>query len=164
MKKGFTLIEVLTSLALLAVLAVAVNTYLISSLKSARKAAANSVIKSEGEMIQTSIVRNVSFAKRINGCTATSLNFLASDGSTIIYTLNSGRLVQSIDIPDSNPAVSSNLNSTRTSVAGCLAANALFACQSGGKTVDFCLRISTVGLDTSDNSFMEFRDFVYSNN
>jgi len=163
MKKAFTLVEIMVSVGLMSILAIGVNTYFISSLRSARKAATNAIVKSEGEQIQTNIVQMVKFAKRINVCTATSLSILANDGSDVTYSVVSNRLSQNIIPPVPTPTVMANLNSTKTSVLGC--GGTTFTCVTGGRTVDLCFILSSVGAgDVTDATSMTFRNYIYTSN
>ena len=163
MTKAFTLVEIVMSVGLMAVLAVGVNTYFISSLRSARKAATVSIVKSEGEQIQTNIVQMVKFAKRIGGCPSyTSLILTASDGSEVTYTINSDRILQTINYPSPTPDVSIYLNSTKTLFAGC---GNTFACIAGGSTVDMCFLLSSAGAgDVTEATSMTFRNYIYNSN
>ncbi len=165
MKKSFTLVEIMISVGLMAVLAVGVNTYFISSLRSARKSATNVIVKSEGEMMLTNIVQDVKFAKRINtNCPTNSLSILASDGSDITYTISGGNITYLKQPPNPTPMISMNLNSTKTAVNGC-GGNVFSSCIPGGKVVDVCFIVNSTGAgDVTDTTSMTFKNFIYTAN
>jgi len=164
--KAFTLVELMVVIGLMSVLAVGVNTYFISSLRSARKAATVSIVKNEGEQIQADIVYATKFAKRINSCSSTSINLLAGDGSTIIYSITGTNLNKNTNPPDPLPVVSINLNSTKTIVSNggeCL--GTAFNCVGGGKTVDMCLYVSSANAgDVTEATSMTFKSYIYNDN
>lgn len=165
MKKGATLVEIMISVSLLAILVVGVNTYFISSLRSARKAATSSIVKSEGEQIQSNIVQTVKFARRIYLCTATSLSLLASDGTDITYSIVGTRLNENIVAPAPTPALTIVLNSANTSVTVTGCGGTAFSCTTAGKTVDMCFTLSSANaVDVTDTNSMTFKNYIYTSN
>ncbi len=137
--KGFSLIEIIVGIGLMALISMTATLLLTSSLRSARKAAAIALVKNEGNWILNSMVGMTKYAASISTCNANQLSVLRLDGTTIDYTFSGTSIA-------SNGA---NLNSNGVSVSSCAP---VFTCSSSS-SVTICFNLEKAGAtDVTDRS------------
>ena len=166
---GFTLVELLVSITLMAVIGVAINTIFITTLKSANKADIMKEIKQNGEYASTvmeQMIRNAQTIQDVGGlgvCTSaglsgSSIRILNSDDHTSTFQLSAGQ------ISSTGGMLTNNLKTSAT--------NLIFTCSKIGNappTVTFSFTISQLGTPAKaeEKATMNFRTTVslrsYSN-
>jgi len=86
MKRGFTLIEVVVAIGIFAVLMVGTSLLLVSTLRGAKKAAAQIAVRSEGAWAMDLMSSTLRFSQRVTSCTTgTGISVQLGDGSNVTF-------------------------------------------------------------------------------
>lgn len=144
MKKGFTLIEILLSTSVLAVVMAAMVVTISSTFKNTRKAGATGNVSGEGTLALRSMELNIRYAKSIS-CTSTQLTVTKINNSVITYDIVSNR------VASHSGAIVYNLTSAETVATPC--SGALFTCDGGtNRTVGICFMLESANKVAGDTS------------
>ncbi|OGC92854.1 hypothetical protein A2899_01375 [Candidatus Amesbacteria bacterium RIFCSPLOWO2_01_FULL_49_25] len=142
---GFTLVEILVAIGLLAVIGTSTSVLLMTSLRGARKATAIAMVKNEAEFAQSAMGQMVRYAKSITSCSATKLDIVRLNGDDVSYQLTGGVIASS----SSKLSEAINLTSDRVAVSGCT--GTMFSCS--GNVVNVCFTANAAkGIDVTDTA------------
>ncbi len=156
MKKGFSLIELLIGIGLIAVIIGTANVFLFSLVRSAKKAEASGVTKAEGSYAMTAMTQVIKFSRKIN-CIGTmpefDLQITRLNNEMVTYKLL-GTKIASIS---GTPAINQALTSDAVTVAKCTNGTPMFSCDTDLKSVNICFIVSKAGSanieDMASNKF-----------
>lgn len=134
MKKGFSLMEMLMGVGLMAILLLSANVLLFTSFKSARKASAITLANSEGAYALKSMEELIQFSRSATCNSSTRLTVLTLTNEAVVYELNSAKIA-------STSGATRNLTSNRVRVTASTCPGGIFTCSADGRdSVDllFC--------------------------
>ena len=122
-QKGFSIFEILIVISLFVLIVSATNQAFFAALRSQSKTDITSLVKQNGQYVTNIIERALHSAQSVSTCTATSINYLDSDGKSQSFVCQNNQIVQS----------GSAISTPNVFVSACN-----FSCsQSGGKQTVF---------------------------
>ena len=114
--KGFTLIEIITVIVILAIVSAITVKFLVDSLRVYTMTVNQKTLFDEGKLALERMCRDIRDAQSITGTTASSVTFVRDDataydaaGETIIFQLNAGALQKVKASPVSTDTMASNV-------------------------------------------------------
>jgi prepilin-type N-terminal cleavage/methylation domain-containing protein len=141
--KGFSLIEIILGLGLFAVLMVAVNVTLVSTLRDSRKASAVAIVKQEGGLALSLMEKAIKVGQSVTCLSATEVSLVQADNSVLNFTLDTvnHRLTSTTGL----------LTGSNVTVSADPSCAAVFSCSAS--SVNICFNVETAtGVGTSDKA------------
>lgn len=148
MHKGFSLIELLIGIGLVAVLIATVNVLLFSSLQSAKQAEAQGVTKTEGAYALNAMSQAIKFAAQIETCQPDSLTIRRLNNHRITYSIAGSGTSTRIASAGATLSGTNNVNLTSpiVYVTNCDAPNNnMFSCDASNRSVNICFKVNNSG-------------------
>lgn len=158
MKSGYSLVELVVVMAVLALLMVGVGSTLFGTLRGARKADIAAKARSEGAYAQGILEQKIKFARKIETCSGIALTILDSTEEAVAL---------SYDAVDKKLAVgSTSITSDEVAVTPNADCQDVFACDSAKTIVTICFDVDDSlgsGL-TSHQARVNFKTQVFLRN
>lgn len=154
MRKAFTLIELMVTFALLAVMMTSVGLLLTASLRAAKKGLLTAQAKTEGQYAVDVMGNMLRYAVAKSDCTGNSVTFTPRNGDTLqtIFACGSDNIASKS--AEASPRTS-NLTSSKVKVSGCSIECSLnsvtikFNIQQAGTSDLTSETVSTIHFDTN---------------
>jgi len=142
-KQGFSLVEILIGMGLLALVAVTVNGLLFSALRGSRKAEAIAVVKTEGSYALNAMLGMIKYAQSITACPGdgNSVSLVAQDGQALSFKWETATVPNSM--ASSSSTATTNLTSSRVTVSRPISCPRVFDCAGGTRTVKICFAVES---------------------
>lgn len=134
-KRGFSLLELLMGIGLMAILLLSANVLLFTSFKSARKAAAITIANSEGAYALKSMEQLIKYSRSATCNSSTRLTVSTLTNQSVIYELSAAKIA-------STSGTTRNLTTSRVRVTAC--SGTMFTCSADGRTVSICYFVENV--------------------
>ncbi len=120
-KKGFTLVEVMVAVVILAILSAIVSILLIRTLGAAKRAAAVAVVRNEGAYTMAVLSQSLKFAQSVSNCSSgTQIDMVSGfdNGQTSFRCTNSGGIggIASVSAIMTSKLTSDKVNATSCSI------------------------------------------------
>lgn len=153
-RQGFSLIELLIGMGLVAVLIATANVFLFSSLKTARKAEAQGITKTEGSYAINAMSQLIKFSRKIENCSNSSIQVRRLNNHVVTYSFGGNKIASAGATLDGN--VNVDLTSSQVVVGQCQG-QAVFTCQTDLNAVDICFTVSRAqSTSVEDSAVVKF--------
>ena len=159
-KNGFTLLEILIGLGLVATVFSVAGSVLFASLKSTRKAAAVAVAKAEGAYAMRAMSDMIRYAQAVT-CQSTRIQVdrpsQQSSKQSLVYSfdnsVNPAKISSTSGTFVSPGPLQSDLTSSEVRVSLTECGNTMFNCSDQNQVVEICFAVdSASGVDVSDKA------------